>query len=294
MKNKISQLGLEGVVLGLVGQGKNHREIAKTLKAMGHEVTPSQVYGFTSKISPDERNLVMQQFKAAEITSLEALEKTATRVLQKMEALLDTTIEHEGSKGFMAITSFSNQLGAWLDRLIKLKAKQPDQVTIQVQYVINNFQVVFDTIQDVLLSNDEWVEAYAAIDDRLKQRLGANWGRVDLTQPSAVAALEPMPDQELAAVKEAKKVQPDGDLSAGTINPANQVGRRKKAKKVATNDTRQGRAGCKGTVGKDEGKGSGHKKGSTDDRRTAKDGKAARSVAARRMPKVQGPHDHKA
>jgi hypothetical protein len=198
-----------------------------------------------------------------------------------MEALLDTTIEHEGSKGFMAISSFSNQLGAWLDRLIKLKAKQPDQVTIQVQYVINNFQVVFDTIQDVLLSNDEWVEAYAAIDDRLKQRLGPNWGRVDLTQPSAVAALEPMPDQELAAVKEANQVGSDKAQSKPQAKP----GKVLEKKKVATNDTRKGRAGCKGTVGK---------KAKTDNRRTGKDGKKPSRSDARRMPRMQGPHDHKA
>lgn len=201
MINKISKLGLEGIVLGLVGQGKNHREISKALRGMGHQVTDAQVYGFTSKISADERNRLLQEAKAADIANVEALEAVATRVLHKMEALLDQAIDDKGSDGYLAITSFSGQLGAWLDRLVKLKANQPDKVTIQVSYIINNFQVVFDTIQDVLLANEDWTEAYAAIDQRLKERLGPNWGRIDLTQPTQVAALAPMAAEEVAATR---------------------------------------------------------------------------------------------
>lgn len=285
MQNKIQKLGLERVVLGLVGQGKNHREIAKALKGLGHEVTESQVYGFTSKISPDERNRLLQENKAADIASMEELEAVATRVLKKMEALLDDSIS-EGTEKFMAISSFSNQLGAWLDRLVKLRAKQPDKITIQVQYIINNFQTVFSTIQDVLLSNDDWAEAYAAIDERLKERLGPNWGRVDLTQPSQVAALEPGPAPM-------KAPEPDGDLSAGKISPAkkkpaNQVGHPEENLEWISRKEEKKR------IKKKDGGKHGSKKGKTGKRRTAKDGKAARSVAARAMPKVQGPHDHKA
>lgn len=282
MINKISKLGLEGIVLGLVGQGKNHREISKALRGMGHQITDAQVYGFTSKITPDDRNRLLQEAKAVDIANIEALEAVATRVLRKMETLLDQAIDDKGSDGYLAITSFSAQLGAWLDRLVKLKANQPDKVTIQVQYVINNFQTMFSTIQDVLLSNDEWAEAYAQIDARLKERLGPNWGRVDLTQPTAVATLAPMEAQEVAATR-ANQVGNPGEENLEWISRAEE----KRRKKEGGKDERK--PGCK-----EPSPGMGKKKGKTDNRRTAKDGKKPSRLAAKRMPRVQGAHDHKA
>lgn len=197
----------------MFAQGLNHREIASRLNKMGHQVTPAQVYGFLSKISPDERNRILAEQQQQESTSMEQLEATAARVLVKMEGLLDEAMD-EGTESFMAISSFSNQLGQWLDRLAKLKAKQPDRATVQIQVVVNNFQVLVDTMQDVLLSDDDLAEAYALIDERLKERLGPQWGRVDLTQPSAVASMAPMtgPVKQMA----------DGDLSAGTVAPGKQ------------------------------------------------------------------------
>jgi hypothetical protein len=178
----IGELGLGPVVAGLIVKNKlTDTQISRKLQDMGHPITKKNVASFRNKIGPERLSQMMTECERQQQLTSEQMEQTATAIMKRMEERLIRTMEAgDFENAHIIVATFSQQMGAWFDRIAKMRQKNVmgdmNITTINITNQLNVFQSV---VVDVLTGKDEWADAWSEIDKRMKERIGDKWDQAN-------------------------------------------------------------------------------------------------------------------